>query len=120
MKDAMLKAIKDRRGHGIDLKIIVGGGDDDKNKELAPDAPQIDESPMSKFVEEEKLEGDHDPKNLEALLAQEDKEDPKYTSSPDEDGEMLAHMGGSSPMDHKPRSLAERAKVALMSKMGKK
>ncbi len=126
MKDAMLHAIKNRRGHGLDLKIIVGGHDQmDKSKDLAPDAPIIDESthdgpmhddPMAKFLQEEKMEGEHDPKNLEALMSEEKaEEEPKH-----DDHEMLGHMGGHESMDHKPRSLAERAKMALMSKMGKK
>lgn len=123
MKDAMLKAIKDRRGQGIDLKIILGASEpeDEKSKDLAPDATELDESAhksgaMGKFLEEEKAEGGHDEANLEQLLKEEKSEE---KASPEEDEEMLSLMGGKEDMDYKPRSLAERAKHALMKKMGK-
>lgn len=116
-KDAMLKAIKDRRGHGLDIKIILGspGMDkDDMNKtdELAPD------------VKEEGMEDEHSlgatgkDQELSQMLAQEEPGHTPDHSSMDQD--LYKGMEHEPLPEHKPRSLGERAKMALMHRMGKK
>lgn len=104
-KDAMMHAIKARRGQGLDIHIILGGDDQKKSDEMAPDAPEVDE-----------MKDPLDPQGMDHT--QMPMEEPGQESM---DKEMLDYHGGYEEMpDHKPRSLGERAKMAFMKRVGKK
>ena len=99
MHDAKLKALKDRRGKGIDIQILLNGEQFEPNKEesdeMAPDAPVVGE----KMEEEMPMEAEMSPEQM--------------------DQDMASEMPMEEMPDIKPRSLGERAKMALMKRVKK-
>lgn len=118
---AMKQAIKQRRGQGLEISILVGPASDKKETDLAPPG----KSPEGKMPEE----GAQAPMP-EEMAPMSDPASPMPSQqmsdeiSPEHEEEISQHiLNGSDPseeMNHNPRSLGERAKMALMAKMKQK
>jgi hypothetical protein len=137
MKNANLEAIKAKRGHGLNISILLGEKEHDgkPSDEMAPEATELDEHGASPVGTK-----DHDMKLKQMMAEEESTESPEEKAmelkNPDmeeaelgemerklqagSDQEMMKHMDMNEYVpNHKPRSIGERAKAALMMRMKK-
>ena len=120
MRNANLDAIKAKRGQGINIKILLGEPEEDKMKpsdEMAPEAIQLDEHGAAPLGTK-----DHDMMAKEEMLESPEEKmmEMKHPEMEQSDQEMMKHMDMNEHMpSHKPRSIGERAKAALMMRMKK-
>ena len=134
--EAMKRAISQRRGKGLDIKILLGhsgpnldhGGDGgsveprDKNSDLAPPGDHSDESQDRALIQDEL--GKHDAmdeaKDKEMIRAELMRREAKEGS----DESMLDGSSDYEKQDmmsrERPRSLGERARMAAMHRIHKK
>jgi len=118
MRNANLEAIKAKRGQGINIKILLGEPEEDEMKpsdEMAPEATELNEHEESAGAKDVGLE-----QMMSKEEPSEDKLMPQGDMSKGYDEEMMKGMDMSEHMpSHKPRSIGERAKAALMMRMKK-
>lgn len=129
MQDAMLEALKRRRGKGMELTIMMGGHPSEEDIEQN-EKPSDDMAPEMK-MQSPKGESPHveveleDPKRHALEVARGEEDDTEFSRDPEQgesdmDDEMISGMSDSDKQRAllgKPRSLMERAKqAALMRK----
>lgn len=115
MKDALAR----RRGKGLDIHILVGGGDpkqEEKQSDLAPEnkaemMEEMSESPDHQMAEKEGMDEAMD------AIAQEKQNEDEFMHP---DLEAMSEMDKTTLMGRKPRSLHERAMQNHLGKMSKK
>lgn len=96
---ALKDAIKMRKGSGVDIKLIIGGGDEDEMEEKESDlAPEVKDGKMRQPMEgEEELvaEGEEMPEGEDEALAMGDGMDEKEMAMLKMKKEQEGYGGGS-------------------------